>query len=104
MLKNVRLIMLYYQSMHNKNFEEKRQQRKHLSNPSPYLFFANFLVESYCLDHLLFQQAFFVKTFFFIIFNMAFFLSTPFIPDMSVFFFVNFQLPKNILFFFEENE
>ena len=38
------------------------RQGKHISNLIR--FFANFLVESYYLDHLLFKQAFFVKSFF----------------------------------------
>ena len=84
--------MFYYQSMHNKNFEEKRQKGKHLSNPLP--FFANFLIESHYLDHFLFKQAFFCKNFFF--FNTFLFLTCHH-------FFLHFSLnTQNI--FFEENE
>ena len=57
--------MFYYQSMHNKNFEEKRQQKKYLSNPSPHLFLQIFS-SSHTISIILYSNKhFFVKIFLF---------------------------------------
>ena len=45
---------------HAQNLEDKKR-KKHISDLIRFFLFANFLVESHYLDHLLFKQAFFVK-------------------------------------------
>ena len=82
--------------MHNETLR-KITEKKTLSNLSPYLF-VNFLIESHYLDHLLFQQAFFVKPPFFI-FNIVYFFTTHLYSRQNIIitFFINFRLTlKNI--------
>ena len=87
------------------SFEDKRSKGKHLSNLSPHLF-VNFLIESHYLDHLLFQQAFFVKNPFFHFQHSTYIFFNTFLFQTEHhhhIFFINFRLTlKNI--FFEENE
>ena len=70
------------------------RQGKHISNLIR--FFANFLVESYYLDHLLFKQIYFVNENHFFIFNIIiFFQQHLFIPDMSFFLPLSFDIQKH---------
>ena len=96
--------MLYYQSMHNKNWEEENDRKENTYLIRIYFFFTNFLVESYYLDHLLFKQAFFVKTFFFFYHfqHGIFFINNSFLFQICQFFFANFQITQK--YFFEEDE
>ena len=88
--------------MHNEALRKKWQKRKHLSNPSSHIFFANFLIESHYLDHPLFTH-FFVKTFSFFFLDhfqhgIYFLINSFLFQTYQFFFFVNFQTPKNIFF------
>ena len=80
--------MLYFQTMHNEalRINDKNEDTCLIR---VHIFFANFLFESYCLDHLLFQQAFFVKTFSF---------STPFYSWHVIIFFYIFHSTHKIFF------
>ena len=95
MLKNVQLIMFYYQSMHDETLKKKRQKRKHLSNPSPHLFckFSHrvTLSRSSFIHTSIFRKNFF---FFFDHFQHGIFLITAFYSKWSHFFLFN--IPKYI--------
>ena len=91
-----------------RNFEEKRQKRKHLSNLSPHLF-CKFSHQVTLSRSSFIQQILFVKKLlFFLSFSntIYFLLATHLYSRQNIiitFFFINFRLTlKNI--FFEENE
>ena len=86
-------------------FEDK-ERKKHISNLIQFfLFFSNFhfLVESHYPDHLLFKQAFFVKTFFFYHFQHGIFFNTFYSWHVN-FFCQFFNYPKIYFFLKKTNE
>ena len=92
--------MLYYQSMHDETLK-KRQERKHLSNPSPHLFCKFFHRVTLSRSSFIHTSIFSKKLLFDYFQHGIFIYNSLFIPNMSFFSPLSFDIKKKIL---KENE